>query len=312
MSNASYAEDESRRAEELDALRAFYGDNVQVENESAATDGPWRIHLLGDDASNNKVVLELLLPLNYPSQAAPSPLIHAPPWILNESYAADLVNEMIDMWAEDTEVAILWAEHCRSVLDINGEGSDQQVEDENDQDISATESERNIENEGIRTFHPYTSKYGQPIRHFDASVILNESNRRDIHRGKAFHPPKSGPSETMIAHVASVHSMDHVNWVLAQLLFGDKKVAKATHNMIAYRFWDPDRDCMVSDNDDDGEKGAGSKLAALLEMADARDVIVVVSRWFGGVLLGPSRFKHIASTAREALDEAGFLNQAKK
>ena len=33
-----------------------------------------------------------------------------------------------------------------------------------------------------------------------------------------------------------------------------------------------------ANNDDDGEKGAGSKLAALLEIADARDVIVVVSR----------------------------------
>lgn len=50
--------------------------------------------------------------------------------------------------------------------------------------------------------------------------------------------------------------------------------------MIAYRFFDKDRGCLVSDNDDDGEKGAGAKLAALLEMADVRDVIVIVSRWY--------------------------------
>jgi hypothetical protein len=222
---------------------------------------------------------------------------------------------MVEMWSEDTEVAILWAEHCRAAIDNNNddEGNDHQVEDEEEPKEEINET-KTVEDEGIRTFHPNSSKYGQPVRHFDAAVILNESNRRTIHRGKAFHPPKSGPSEKMIAHVASVQSMDHVNWVLAELLFNDKKVAKASHNMIAYRFWDSDRGagCMVSDNDDDGEKGAGSKLAALLEMADARDAIVVVSRWFGGVLLGPSRFKHIASTARESLDEAGFLQQAKK
>ena len=291
----------------MEALKAFYGDNVQVGNEASATDGPWRIHLLGGEDSNNKVVLELLLPLNYPSQAAPSPLIHAPPWILNESYAVDLVNEMVEMWAEDTEVGILWAEHCRAaLLEHQDRGNHKKVEEE---DKQADESSKEDDSEGARTFHPFTSKYNQPIRRFDEAVIMNESNRRVIHKGKAFHPPKSGPSETMIAHVASVQSMDHVNWVLAQLLFGDKKVAKASHNMIAYRFFDSDRGC-VSDNDDDGEKGAGSKLAALLEMADARDVIVVVSRWYGGIHLGPSRFKYIASSAREALDEAGLLNRA--
>ena len=115
----------------------------------------------------------------------------------------------------------------------------------------------------------------------------------------------------MIAHVARVESMEHVNWVLAELLFGDKKVAKATHNMIAYRFWDSETKCLVSDNDDDGEKGSGSKLAALLELSDAKNVIVIVSRWYGGIHLGPARFKYIASTAREALEEFGFLDARK-
>jgi len=30
-----------------------------------------------------------------------------------------------------------------------------------------------------------------------------------------------------------------------------------------------------------------------------------VSRWFGGVHLGPARFKYIANTARELLDACG-------
>ena len=46
---------------------------------------------------------------------------------------------------------------------------------------------------------------------------------------------------------------------LAELL-SDKKVAKATHNMIAYKFHDADNgNRLVSDNDDDGEKGSGAK-----------------------------------------------------
>ncbi|KAH3683176.1 hypothetical protein WICPIJ_005845, partial [Wickerhamomyces pijperi] len=34
--------------------------------------------------------------------------------------------------------------------------------------------------------------------------------------------------------------------------------------------------------------------------------VVVVSRWFGGAHIGPDRFKHINSTAREAVLKAGF------
>ena len=37
----------------------------------------------------------------------------------------------------------------------------------------------------------------------------------------------------------------------------------------------------------------------------ANNVLVVVTRWFGGVHLGPSRFKYIANTARELLDACG-------
>lgn len=45
----------------------------------------------------------------------------------------------------------------------------------------------------------------------------------------------------------------------------------------------------VADNDDDGESGAGAKLAALLELMGANNVMIVVSRWYGGVHLGPDR-----------------------
>jgi hypothetical protein len=117
----------------------------------AAADGPWRIQLLGD-ANKRGVVLELLLPLNYPSKAAPSPLIHAPPWVLNESYAADLVKEMVEMWSEDTEVSILWAEHCWAAIDNNNddEGNDHQVKDEEEPKEEINET-KTVEDEGIDT-----------------------------------------------------------------------------------------------------------------------------------------------------------------
>lgn len=41
------------------------------------------------------------------------------------------------------------------------------------------------------------------------------------------------------------------------------------------------------------------------QILDVRNVMVVVSRWYGGILLGPDRFKHINNCARNILVEEG-------
>ena len=75
---------------------------------------------------------------------------------------------------------------------------------------------------------------------------------------------------------------------MAQLL-SNNKIARATHNMMAYRFKGFGGGIQFSDNSDDGEDGAGSKMASLLELGGWNDVLVVVSRWYGGIHLGPDR-----------------------
>jgi len=40
---------------------------------------------------------------------------------------------------------------------------------------------------------------------------------------------------------------------------------------------------------------------------DVNNVLVVVTRIFGGIHLGPDRFKHINQAARNALEVGGFL-----
>jgi len=294
-------EDLARRMEELEALKAFYGDDVAVGDEMNPGGGPWTLKIA------SSVDLEIELPARYPSMEAPIPRILAPSYVVDDLRRKKLEAKLTEMYQADTEVVIMWTEHIRTSIGDTEPLAEQEIDDENTDEQDDAQPDETLE--GARIFHPNTSKYGQPIRPFSDAVILAESNRRDIHRGQPYHPPKSGAAETMVAHVASVESMDHVNWVLAELLLNDKKVAKATHNMIAYRFWDKERNCLVSDNDDDGEKGAGAKLAALLELADVQNAIVVVSRWYGGIHLGPSRFKYFASTARDALQEAGFIKK---
>ncbi|RQX72625.1 putative IMPACT [Toxoplasma gondii CAST] len=63
------------------------------------------------------------------------------------------------------------------------------------------------------------------------------------------------------------------------------------------------------DHDSDGETGAGRKLQQLLYNLKAKNVILIVTRWYGGIHLGPDRFRVIASVGRQALDASGLLEQ---
>ena len=289
----------TRRAEEIEALQAYYDTDFQSslfksQSNIVSIEGPWFIKLTKNNSTLGIPVLEIRLPPCYPlGTECPQPIIHNV--MMNPKTKDELLQELKDMYDMDVDVGILWAERCR-----------EELEDEINQGDEIEEKIENIEsNKEVQTFIPPSTKYNQSIRHFPIDIITNPKYGREIIHTAPFHPPKSGPSETMIAHVAQISCMEHIHWILAELLFNNKKVAKATHNMFAYRFYS--NDILVSDNDDDGEKGSGSKLASLLELANVDNVIVVVSRWFGGVHLGPARFKWIASVGRDGLKQAGFI-----
>ena len=112
------------------------------------------------------------------------------------------------------------------------------------------------------------------------------------------------------AHLCEVHSEEEVRGALQQLLTSSSKIQRASHNMSAWRIAETtiqadgeERIIIKHDNDDDGEDAAGSKLAYLLDMRKDVNVLVVVSRWYGGIHLGPKRFAHIVNVARKLLVE---------
>eukprot|EP00970_Alexandrium_tamarense_P002582 scaffold364_cov224-Alexandrium_tamarense.AAC.11 len=300
----------NRRIEELEALHAYYGNDLLPSLIPPSSDtptsspsvngtpvtGPWFLrirHQYECNESNNEInrtcssigipTLEIRLPASYPfGNEPPEPVLHNA--MMNPQLKRELLQDLIDMYEEDMDIAILWGERCREELlsfELSSacNNADDDVEGEVNDDGTNSNRDRGDDRESseTRTYIPSSSRFGQSIRHFPLRIITNESYRRDnIVHTPPFHPPKSGASEIMIAHVG-----------------------KASHNMFAYRFMHDG--ITVSDNDDDGEKGSGTKIASLLQMSGVENVIVVVSRWFGGVHLGPARFKWIASVARDGL-----------
>lgn len=116
-------------------------------------------------------------------------------------------------------------------------------------------------------------------------------------------------------HCATVQRVEHVELFLSKLK-ENKKIENAFHNMWAYRIDRSDPTArlagksaaIVQDCDDDGEQAAGGRLLSLLQILNVVNVMVVVTRWYGGIQLGPARFKHINNAARDSLVKGGFVN----
>jgi hypothetical protein len=122
--------------------------------------------------------------------------------------------------------------------------------------------------------------------------------------------PMTEKKSVFIARCAAITpGSDTASSLLTHLLSTNKKVAAATHNIAAWRIRNGDGPVAgtpVQDYDDDGETAAGGRLLRLMQLMDVWDVIVVVSRWYGGVKLGPDRFRLINQAARQVLIQADF------
>lgn len=124
-----------------------------------------------------------------------------------------------------------------------------------------------------------------------------------------------------LARAVHVTSLAQAQAFLDHLTATDKKVAVATHNISAWRIkqkkdvgsrasensTDPAAaETVIQDYDDDGETAAGGRLLHVMQMMDVWNVLVVVSRWYGGIHLGPARFRLINDVGRDALVKGGF------
>lgn len=116
---------------------------------------------------------------------------------------------------------------------------------------------------------------------------------------------------TFIAHVAPVTSPAQAKLYVEQLLASDKRIRSASHNMTAWRIRG-DGGASYQDCDDDGEDAAGGRLLHLMQLMDIWDAMVVVTRWYGGVHMGPRRFAVINSVARDGFVRAGMVDDKEK
>lgn len=124
----------------------------------------------------------------------------------------------------------------------------------------------------------------------------------------------SEKKSVFVGRVARVTCLAQAQAFIDHLTATDRKVAAATHNISAWRIrqkkaGDGEGETVVQDYDDDGETAAGGRLLHVMQLMDVWNVVVVVTRWYGGIQLGPARFRLINDVGRDALVKGGFTKE---
>lgn len=93
--------------------------------------------------------------------------------------------------------------------------------------------------------------------------------------------------QSLFAAVPSLQSATHNAWAFR---------AKVSTNLF-------NATTIKEESFDDGESGCGSFLLKNMQEMNAIDTLVVMTRWYGGVLLGPDRWRIMRNCLRDALSE---------
>ncbi|XP_038622623.1 protein IMPACT [Tachyglossus aculeatus] len=284
-----------KQIDEIEALSSIYGDEWCVIDEAA------RIFCIriSDHLDHPKwtLCLQVILPPEYPGTAPPLYQLNAP-WLKGQD-RVELANSLEEIYVENLGESILylWVEKIREVL------MEKSLSSDSGPDVKKKSEEEDVDFEADFILERQPEDAAKTLDFVIPESQADMEEMPPIDHGV----PITDRRSTFQAHLAPVVTPKQVKMVLAKL-YENKKIASATHNIYAYRIYCEDKQTFLQDCEDDGETAAGGRLLHLLQILNVRNVLVVVSRWYGGILLGPDRFKHINNCARKILVEQKYAN----
>ncbi|XP_075441052.1 protein IMPACT isoform X2 [Ascaphus truei] len=289
-----------KQIDEIEALASIYGDEWCVIDEAA------RIFCITISDSSDRLkwtlCLQVILPPEYPTAAPPIYQLNAP-WLRGQDRMV-LSRSLEEIYLHNLGENILyqWVEKIRDVL------TEKSLTSDPDTCLKNTTEEIDEDDDGELTseYESLKESYTNAL-HLAICDSSEDEELPPIMHGE----PITDRRSSFQAHLSPVVSPKQVKLVLNKL-YENKKIATATHNIYAYRIHCEDRQTFLQDCEDDGETAAGGRLLHLMQILDVNNVMVVVSRWYGGILLGPDRFKHINNCARNILVEHNYTSSVEE
>lgn len=113
--------------------------------------------------------------------------------------------------------------------------------------------------------------------------------------------PISLKNSTFVARAIHFTDPSKRAYLVQSLLAANPKLRNATHNAWAYRCAATGR--LREDSFDDGETGCGDLMLRVMREVGAVDTLIVLTRWFGGIMLGPDRWRLMRNCVTNVLGE---------
>lgn len=108
-------------------------------------------------------------------------------------------------------------------------------------------------------------------------------------------------SSIFLAHASTVSSPAMRPALIKTLMEEKPHLETATHNAWAMRTSFGSSPLVQEASFDDGETGCGKFLLELLREAKVTNTVVVLTRWYGGIMLGPDRWRLMRECINDAL-----------
>ena len=261
---------DERLAEELEALCSIFGSSLKVD--SSCQD--YQAAVIYTDNKDGAWNVKFELPFGYPTEASPSFSLsfHTKLDGNKKKCLVAEISQTIDDGAGDVILfsciqliigfmsdVSLQGDTCTTVPDFaytSGDHPSPESQQENDRSLgsnfisvreksSALETSAADTNSNLKIF----DQHGKPVSLTD----YNPDSAIEVIHG----PITTYSRSSFQAHLAAVRNLEQVSRFREEVL-RDKKVARATHNIFAYRFTCPNGTGIVyHDCDDDGESAAG-------------------------------------------------------
>lgn len=111
----------------------------------------------------------------------------------------------------------------------------------------------------------------------------------------------SSRGSVFIAHATSISSPTARANLVKSLMDEKPELETATHNAWAVRTTYGNSPLKQEASFDDGESGCGNFLLQQLRELDISNTLIVLTRWYGGVMLGPDRWRLMRESVNDAL-----------
>ncbi|KAI0129435.1 hypothetical protein BJ170DRAFT_578838 [Xylariales sp. AK1849] len=118
--------------------------------------------------------------------------------------------------------------------------------------------------------------------------------------------PVSLKQSTFIVRATHITEAKQRQASLQSLFNAIPNLNTASHNAWAYRVKKPDMfgsHTIKEESFDDGETGCGDFMLKIMRETNAVGTLVVMTRWYGGIMLGPDRWRIMRNCLKEALAE---------